>query len=48
MDIFGRLYFGLQGCCALKFLHPLEIDQGLLARTPTGTGVPQNNLIAKI
>ena len=31
------------GCCALIFLHSLEIDQALLAHTPTGTGVsPQN------
>ena len=30
----------LKGCCALKFLHALEIDQGYLAHTPTGTGVP--------
>jgi len=40
----------LRGCCAAcaqKFLHALEIDQGYLARTPTGTGVPQI-LIVKI
>jgi len=30
----------LGGCCALKFLHALEIDLGYLAHTPTGTGVP--------
>jgi len=24
----------------MKFLHALEIDQGYLAHTPTGTGVP--------
>jgi len=29
-----------RGCCALKFLHALEIDQGYLAHTQTGTGVP--------
>ena len=28
---------------ALKFLHALEIDQGYLAHTPTGTGVPPKN-----
>ena len=38
----------LRGCCALKFLYPLQIDKGYLAHTPTGTGVPQKNLIAKI
>jgi len=30
----------LRGCCALKFLHTLEIDQGLLAHTRRGPGVP--------
>ena len=30
----------LRGCCALKFLHTLESDQGLLAHTRRGTGVP--------
>ena len=30
----------LRGCSALKFLHMLEIHQGYLAHTPTGTGVP--------
>jgi len=30
----------LRGCCAMKFLHALEIDQNYLAHTPTGTGVP--------
>jgi len=32
----------------LKFLHALEIDQGLLAHTPKGAGVPQIILIVKI
>jgi len=27
--------------CALKFLHALEIDQAMLARTRTGTGSPK-------
>ena len=32
----------LGGCCALKFLqHALEIDETLLAHTPTGAGVPK-------
>ena len=43
----GDYISAFRGCCALKFLYPLEIDQGLLARTPTGTGVPKKNLIAK-
>ena len=38
----------LRGCCALKFLHTLVIDQGYLAHTPTGTAVPPKKLIAKI
>jgi len=30
----------IRGCCAMKFLHALDMDQGYLAHTPTGTGVP--------
>ena len=30
----------LRGCCALKFLHALDIDQGYLAHPPTGVGFP--------
>ena len=30
-----------RGCCALKILHALEIDQALIAHTRSGTGVPQ-------
>ena len=37
-----------RGCCALKFLHVLEIHQGLLAHTPSGAGVPQKIIIVKI
>jgi len=37
-----------RGCCALKFLHALDIDKGYLAHTPTGVGVPQKFLMAKI
>ena len=29
----------------LTFLHTLEIDQGLIAHTTTGTGIPQNIFI---
>jgi len=38
----------------VKILHALEIDQGYLVHTPTGTGVPNwdggppKNLIVKI
>jgi len=39
--IWGYYILALRGCCALKFLHALEIDQGYLVHTPTGTGVPQ-------
>ena len=38
----------LRGCWALKFLQALDIDQVYLAHTPTGTRVPQKNLIAHI
>jgi len=43
----GYYISALRGCCALKFLHALEIDQGYLAHTPTGTGSPQKILIVK-
>jgi len=48
MHFLGILYLGPQGVLLRKFLHALEIDQGYLAHTPTGTGVPQNILIVKI
>ena len=32
----------------MKFLYALEIDQGYLAHTPSGTGVPLKILIVKI
>ena len=32
-----------RGCCALKFLHALEIDQALRAHTRRVTGVPLKN-----
>jgi len=38
----------VRGCCAMKVLYALEIDQGYLAHTPTWTGVPQNISFAKI
>ena len=42
---FGAYYISaLRGCCALKFLHPLQFDQGYLAHTPTGTGTPEKKI----
>ena len=38
----------LRGCWPLKFLHAIEIDQGLLAHTPNGMGVPPKNLRVNI
>jgi len=35
----GDYISALRGCCPLKFLHTLEIDQGLLTHTQGG-GVP--------
>jgi len=32
-----------RGCCALKFLHALDTDQGYIAHTRTGTGVSPKN-----
>jgi len=41
MDFYSGDYISaLRGYCALKFLHTLEIDKGLLAHTRRGTGVP--------
>ena len=39
----GYYIWALRGCCALKFLHALDIDQALLAHTPTWAGVPPKN-----
>ena len=37
------------GCCAMKFLHALDMNQGYLAHTPTGNGIPPKKfLIVKI
>ena len=42
MDFFSIDYIlalrGLGGCCPLKFLHALQIGQGLLAHTQKGMG----------
>jgi len=38
MDFFSGDYISaLRGCCTMKFLYALEIDQGNLSNTPTGT-----------
>ena len=40
IDFFSGDYISaLRGCCDMKFLQALEIDQGYLAHAPTGTGV---------
>jgi len=36
----GDSISAIRGCCALKFLNALEIDQCYLANTQAGTGVP--------
>jgi len=36
----GSYISAIRGCCALKFLHSLEINQCYLAHTPNGTGGP--------
>ena len=42
-QLFSAEYISaLRGCWPLKFLHILEIDQGLLAHTTNRAGVPQN------
>jgi len=37
----GDYISAFRGCCPLKFLNALEIDQGLLAHTPKGDEGPQ-------
>ena len=37
---YGDYISALRGCCPLKFLYALEIDQGLLAHTPKGDEGP--------
>ena len=44
MDFFSGNYISaLRGCCAMKFLDALEIDQRNLVHTQTGTAVPTKN-----
>ena len=43
---FSRDYISaLRGCCVLKFLHVLEIHEGLLAHTPSGAGSPLKKIL---
>jgi len=48
MHFLGYYISALMGCCALTFLHALEIDQALLAHTTSGAGVPQEILNCNI
>ena len=48
MHFLGYYISALRGCCAMKFLHALDIDQGYLAHTPAGMGVPPPILIVHI
>jgi len=47
VDIFRDNISALRGCCTIEFSHALEVYPGCLPHSPTGTGVPQKNLIAK-
>jgi len=40
MHCLGHYISALRWCCDLKFLHALEIDQGLLAHRQGGRGFP--------
>ena len=40
----GNYISALRGCCAMKFLYALQIDQSYLAHTPTRTGVPPKKI----
>jgi len=50
MHFLGYYISAFRGCCALKFLHALEIDKGYIAHTPIGTGIPppKKNIIVNI
>ena len=43
MHFLRILYLGPQGVLRPENLHALHIDEGYLAHTPTGTGVPPKN-----
>ena len=40
----GDYTSALRGCCPLKFLHVLDIDQGLLAHTHKGVESPPQKI----
>jgi len=40
----GDYILALRGCCALKFLHALQIDQVLLANTTIGMEDPPQKI----
>ena len=40
----GDYISAIRGCCALKFLNALEIDQGYLVHTQARTGVPPQKI----
>jgi len=44
----GDYIWAITGCCPLKFLYTLEIDQGYLAHTPGGQDSPKKIFIVKI
>ena len=49
MDFFTGDYIStVRRCCNVKLLYAIEIDQGYLAHTLTGTGDPPKDLIVKI
>jgi len=49
VDFSGETTFRpLGGCCPLKVLYALEIDQTLIARTQISMGVPQKTFAREI
>jgi len=40
MHFLGYYISALRGCCAMKFLDALDIDEGYLAHPPIGSGSP--------
>jgi len=48
MHFLGYYMSAFRACCALKFLHTLQIDQALLAHTGTGRGSPKILIVKKL
>ena len=44
----GDYISAFRGCCPLKFLHALQVHQGLLTHIPSGAGVPPKKIIVEI